>query len=71
MLLQREPEISSLIKQWSKQEEQKKAETVSKRDFERFLMDAPNDACYIAVKAISIVAVCGLQRRIETTATRW
>jgi len=68
-LLDREPGLTACIKQWQKTEEIKKAETLSKEDFESFLGDAPNDAHCLLIKCIAIISVFGLQRRCETTAT--
>jgi len=70
-LLDREPGLTSSIKQWQKQEEVKKAETLTKEEFETFLAEAPNDAHCLLIKTIAILSVFGLQRRNETTATKF
>ena len=71
ILLQGEPAISMKIKQWQKDEDIKKAATLKKSEFEGFLASAPNDAFYLTVKAVAIIAVSGLQRRSETTNQLW
>eukprot|EP01031_Cornospumella_fuschlensis_P026662 gene26662-32218_t len=60
------PNLKSLLKNWAKQEEPRKAKTFEKNEIYNFLKEAPNE--YLPRKVSTILAVFGLLRRCEVVA---